>query len=125
MPEKNSRSEVEVKLHVADLPAIRRRLKQLHACQVSPRQHELNTLYDSPQKALAHRGQLIRIRIERPAPHDRRLKTRSLARAVFTYKGPSGPPHGRQRGLSRRYKARRDNEFTLIHGHHTIHNLTA
>jgi len=116
MPEKNSRSEVEVKLRVADLPAIRRRLKQLHARQVYPRQHESNTLYDSPNKALARRGQLIRIRSERPAPLGRQVKTRSLGRSVLTYKGPSDAPRGRQRGLSRRYKVRREYEVTLSDG---------
>jgi adenylate cyclase class 2 len=51
------------------------------------------------------------------------LKTRSLARAVFTYKGPSGPPHGRQRGLSRRYKVRREYEVTLSDGQQMSHIL--
>ncbi len=116
MPEKNSRSEVEVKLRVADLPAILRRLKQLQARQVCPRQHESNTLYDSPNMALARRGQLIRIRVERPAPHGRRAKTRSLGRSVLTYKGPSDPPRSQHHGLSRRYKVRREYEVTLGDG---------
>jgi adenylate cyclase class 2 len=113
MPDKNSRSEIEVKLRVADLPAILRRLKQLHACQVYPRLHELNTLYDSPNKALARRGQLLRIRIERPAPHGRRVSTRPPSRAVLTYKGPSDSSRSQRRGLSRRYKVRREREVTL------------
>jgi adenylate cyclase, class 2 len=124
MPEKHPRSEVEVKLHVADLPAIRRRLKQLHARQVSPRQHESNTLYDSPNKTLAHRGQLLRIRIERPAPPGHGVKTRSLARAVLTYKGPSDLPRGQQRGLRRRYKVRAEYEVTLSDGEQMSHILT-
>jgi adenylate cyclase class 2 len=113
MPEKKSRSEVEVKLRVADLPAIRRRLKQLHARQVGPRQHESNTLYDSPNKALARRGQLLRIRIERPAPHGRRVSTQTPGSSVLTYKGPSDAPRGPQGRLKHRYKVRREQEVTL------------
>jgi adenylate cyclase class 2 len=116
MPEMNSRSEVEVKLKVANLPAIRRRLNKLHARQVCPRQHESNTLYDSPNKALAHRGQLIRIRIERPVPRGRRVTTRSPGRSVLTYKGPSDAPPGPERGLHRRYKVRKEFEVTLGDG---------
>lgn len=116
MPEKNSRSEIEVKLRVADLPAILRRLIQLHARQVYPRQHESNTLYDSPNRALARRGQLIRIRTERPASRGRRVKTSLPARAVLTYKGPSIAPRGQQRGFSRRYKVRREYEVALSDG---------
>jgi len=116
MPEKYSRSEVEVKLRVADLPAILRRLRQLHARQLCPRQHESNTLYDSPIKALARRGQLIRIRIERPVPRGHRVTTRSPGRSVLTYKGPSDPPRGQQRGLSPRYKVRSEYEVTLDDG---------
>lgn len=123
MPEKNSRSEIEVKLRVADFPAIVHRLKQLHARQVGPRQHESNTLYDSPNKALARRGRLLRIRIERPAPHGRQVKTRSLRRSVLTYKGPSDPPRNQQRGLSRRYKVRREYEVTLNDGENMSHIL--
>ena len=123
MPEKTSRSEVEVKLRVADLPAIARRLKQLNARQLCPRQHESNTLYDSPNKALARRGQLIRIRIERPAPRGGRVTKQSPGRSVLTYKGPSDSPRGQQPGSPRRYKVRREYEVTLGDGEQMSHIL--
>jgi len=59
--------EIEIKLRVTDVRALRRRLMQLRARVVTPRTYESNTLYDTPKKDLARRGQLIRIRTEQPS----------------------------------------------------------
>jgi adenylate cyclase class 2 len=80
--------EIEIKLCVKDVSALRHRLKQLRARVVFPRTHESNTLYDTPKKDLTRRGQLIRIRIEQPS-FDRNRKVRSRpTNAILTYKGP-------------------------------------
>ncbi len=73
--------EVEIKLRVPDLAALRRKLKSLGARLVA-RVQERNTLYDTPRGQFAKRGQLLRLRLETPLgagkPH-----------AVLTYKGPT------------------------------------
>jgi adenylate cyclase class 2 len=91
MPGTKSNQEIEIKLRIANVFALRRSLNQLGAREVSPRTHESNTLYDTPKKDLARRGQLIRIRIETPRP-ERRGKNRTRpAQAVLTFKGPPQP----------------------------------
>ena len=81
--------EIEVKLRVLNVAALRRRLRQLRAREISPRTHESNTLYDTPKKDLRRRGQLIRIRIEQQASHFAKVRPNENAAAVLTYKGPS------------------------------------
>ncbi len=110
--------EVEIKLRVGSVPALRRRLKQLGAREVSSRTHESNTLYDTPKKDLARRGQLIRIRVEQPSPirnkNDRLLPTKT----ILTFKGP---PHSARRlrptigrpGKKTRYKVREEVEVAV------------
>ena len=68
-----SNQEIEIKLRVTDVPTLRRRLKQLKARQITPRTHELNTLYDTPKKKLSRHGQIIRIRVERPSSRMRMI----------------------------------------------------
>ncbi len=111
--------EVEVKLRVEDLAALRRRLARLKM-RPSPRGrvHERNTLFDTPEGGLAKHGQLLRIRLVEPSG-----KPRAGGGAVLTYKGPavratsdaqSKPPgaaEGRVRG--RRYKIREELEARL------------
>ena len=67
MPKPKHREEIEIKLRVPDVAALRSRLKRLRAREITPRTHESNTLYDTPRHDLRRRGQLIRIRIEQPA----------------------------------------------------------
>jgi adenylate cyclase, class 2 len=81
--------EIEIKLNVPDIAAIRRRLKKLHAREIVPRTHEFNTLYDTPRSDLRRRGQLIRVRIERPAGLFGKKSPRNAPPAILTYKGPS------------------------------------
>jgi adenylate cyclase, class 2 len=96
--------EIEIKLPVPDIPALLSRLKQRRARKILPRTYEMNTLYDTPGNALRRRGQLIRIRIERP-PSSRRGQGREAnAPAILTYKGPSGPQRN-YKEMSRRASA--------------------
>jgi len=112
-----SNHETEIKLRVTDIPALRRRLRQLKARQISPRTHELNTLYDTRTRKLAGQGQMIRIRTEQPAPRANR-KQRLLPReAKLTYKGPAGgkrnPSSATHRRRKSRYKVREELELSV------------
>ena len=89
MPEPKHRQEIEIKLRVQDVAAIRSRLKRLRAREISPRTHEFNTLYDTPRQDLKRQGQLIRIRIEQPALSFGKRRPNENAAAILTYKGPS------------------------------------
>ncbi|HSZ20785.1 MAG TPA: class IV adenylate cyclase [Candidatus Acidoferrum sp.] len=88
MPIPAHRQEIEIKLRVPDVDALRRSLKRLRAHEVTPRTHESNTLYDTPRQDLRRRGQLIRIRIEHPAANFRKKRSNENAAAILTYKGP-------------------------------------
>ena len=80
--------EIETKLRVADVPALRRLLKRLRARVIVPRTHESNTLYDTAGKALIRRGELIRIRIEQPAGRGAKRRPTRDSKAILTFKGP-------------------------------------
>ena len=54
--------EIEIKFRVADLRALNRKLRAAGFLLVTPRTHELNTLYDLPGELLRQRKQLLRIR---------------------------------------------------------------
>ena len=54
--------EIEIKFLVADLNAIRRRLRASGFREKTGRTHEMNTLYDFPDSRLRQRGELLRIR---------------------------------------------------------------
>jgi len=123
MREKRARNEVEVKLRVADISELRRRLKRLRARVLRPRIHEWNTLYDTPGKALARHRQLIRIRIEGPGPRRRRDTPRTPARAILTYKAPPVPLRGEKSGYRRRYKVRQEFEVHVGDGNQMGHIL--
>ena len=53
--------EVEIKFPIADIQALRERLQEAGLRQITPRTHELNTLYDQRGK-LRRRGALLRLR---------------------------------------------------------------
>ena len=59
--------ETEIKLRVADLAALIRKLRRLRA-RCHGRVLERNTLYDTPDSDLRRRGRLLRLRLETPAP---------------------------------------------------------
>ena len=88
MLQTQQRNEIEIKLSVLDVAALRKRLKNLRAREISPRTHEFNTLYDTPNKGLKRRGQLIRIRIEQPASNFGKARPGKDTPAILTYKGP-------------------------------------
>ena len=54
--------EIEIKFAIADLRAVRRRLKAAGFRQVTRRTHEMNTLYDAADQRLRNRGELLRLR---------------------------------------------------------------
>lgn len=54
--------EVEIKLHVDDLTELARKLASAGFKLVTPRTHEMNTLYDFSSEPLRARGEVLRIR---------------------------------------------------------------
>jgi len=121
MPGNSSHQEVEIKLRVADVAALRRRLKQLRARESCPRTYEFNTLYDTPKKDLARRGQLIRIRIERPSSHGGGEDCLGAGKSTLTYKGPSQSSRSARTSPGKlkkagRYKVREEIEVAVANG---------
>ena len=115
MSGKRSFQEIEIKLPVADLATLRGGLKRLRAQEISPRTHELNTLYDTPGQNLRQRGRLIRIRTEKVAATVKRETWPRELGAVLTYKGPARSQlRGRAatRG-SRRFKIKEEAEVRV------------
>ena len=76
--------EREIKLRIEDLLGLRRRLAKVRARVVKPRLHEHNSLFDTDERALAKREQLLRIRTELPAGRGRK----DVPRTVVTFKRP-------------------------------------
>ena len=89
MAKSKSNHEIEIKLRIKDVPALRRRLKQLSARRISPPSYERNTLYDTPKRDLARRDRLIRIRIEQPSSYSRGEHRPLPTKTILTYKGPA------------------------------------
>jgi adenylate cyclase class 2 len=54
--------EVEIKFPVPDVRALRRKLRANGFQEVTPRTHEMNTLFDTAAETLRRRGELLRIR---------------------------------------------------------------
>src|SRR5579862_9916438 len=54
--------EVEVKFRVTDLRGLARKLRAAGFRMVTPRTHEMNTLYDLPGEVLRARKELLRLR---------------------------------------------------------------
>jgi adenylate cyclase, class 2 len=54
--------EIEIKFRVADLRALARKLREAGFRVVTPRTHEMNTLYDLPGEVLRARKELLRLR---------------------------------------------------------------
>lgn len=54
--------EIEIKFRVSDLRALTRQLKAARFRLETPRQHEMNTLYDLPGEVLRQRRELLRLR---------------------------------------------------------------
>jgi adenylate cyclase, class 2 len=101
--------EIEIKLRIADLPALRRRLRALGA-RLFSNVHERNVVFDTPQQRLRKKGQLLRLRLE-----STRGRSKASVRAVLTYKGPGAPRLGRFSRAPRRYKIREEVETPVSH----------
>jgi adenylate cyclase, class 2 len=96
--------ETEIKLRIADPPALIRDLKRLGATQRG-RVLERNTLYDTPESDFRSRGRLLRLRVEIPAPS--KFAPAGARRAILTAKAPV-PESGRSR-----YKQRLEREVAV------------
>src|SRR5271169_3895362 len=55
-------NEIEIKFRVDDVQALNRRLRQSGFRLLTPRTHEINTLYDLRGQPLRKRGELLRLR---------------------------------------------------------------
>jgi adenylate cyclase class 2 len=55
-------NEIEIKFRVENLRVLNQRLRQSGFRVVTPRTHEMNTLYDLPEQQLRQRGELLRLR---------------------------------------------------------------
>lgn len=119
--------ETEIKIRILNSKSFLRTLKKLGAKPSSPRVHEHNLIFDTPDGGLAKHGQLLRIRTESPAPgpigsHKRpspatnHKSKKSPPRTLLTFKsppdqlaiGPAAPSPS-----DRRYKVREEIELTL------------
>lgn len=58
----SSSNETEIKFKVPELRSLSARLVQLGFRQITPRTHEMNTLFDLPGHPLRNRGDLLRLR---------------------------------------------------------------
>jgi adenylate cyclase class 2 len=103
-----SHRETEIKLSVKDLPALIEKLRKLG---VKPRGRvlERNTLFDTDALDLRHRGRLLRLRIETPAPAP--FAKGGSKGMILTAKSPAALPRaGRKK---RRYKESMEREVRL------------
>src|SRR5207247_5352242 len=57
-----SSSEVEIKFLIEDLQLLGKSLQRIGFSEITPRTHEMNTLFDLPGKPLRARGELLRLR---------------------------------------------------------------
>jgi len=88
--------EVEIKFKIDDIDALTAGLQAADFRLITPRTHEMNTLYDQGRSKLRRRGALLRLRQYGP-------------RWTVTYKDRSGPQSGR-------HKSRREIETQVENG---------
>jgi adenylate cyclase, class 2 len=130
MTESAHGEEIEIKLRVPDVAALHSRLIHLRARKILPRTYESNTLYDTPKKDLRRCGQLIRIRVERPASSFGKRRLIENGAAVLTYKGPSPPSRnasrtGRYSKSRSRFKIKDEAEALISDGEQAARILRA
>lgn len=58
----SSAHEIEIKFQASDVEGLVSRLQELGFQQITPRTHEMNTLFDLPGHPLRNRGDLLRLR---------------------------------------------------------------
>jgi adenylate cyclase, class 2 len=82
--------ETEIKLRISNPKSFLRTLARLGAKPASPRVHEHNLIFDTPDGGLAKHGQLLRIRTETAAPNAKGKKParKSTPRVILTFKSP-------------------------------------
>ncbi|HLW52578.1 MAG TPA: class IV adenylate cyclase [Candidatus Angelobacter sp.] len=90
--------EVEIKFRIADIQTLARALPAAGFRTVTPRTHELNTLYDLPRFPLRRREAILRVR-------------KYGQTWTVTYKDKKGA-----RTASQRYKSRREIETGIVDG---------
>ena len=114
---KKSNTEIEIKLRIGDRRGFLRQLTRLKAKLTRARMHEMNTLYDTGDGQLARQGQMLRLRVERPAGRTRSAgrrtksaKDRPASTGVLTFKGPES---GAETNNSEPYKVREEHELCI------------
>jgi adenylate cyclase, class 2 len=114
---KKSNTEIEVKLRIGDRRGFLRQLTRLKAKLTRDRVHEMNTLYDTGDGQLARQGQMLRLRVERPAGREpsagggrKFAKGRPANAGVLTFKGPVNGAAASKQG---RYKIREEHELRI------------
>ena len=113
--------EIEIKLRIGDVKALRRALKRLGARSIpggTGRVHEWNVIFDTPQGGLAKHGQLLRIRTETPEGGSKKGKSHPAKRVVLTFKSPvvSIPRASAGSPETRRHKVREELEVEVSDG---------
>lgn len=114
------RHETEVKLRIPDRSKFLRQLARLQAKRTRARVHEMNTLYDTEAGDLLRRGQMLRLRVEEPAPQPN-SNGRAAARRVRSGKAETwvwltfkGPLRGAKTHAANRYKVREEHEARIL-----------
>ena len=109
--------EVEIKLPISNAKGFQRTLKRLGAVPVdakSPRVHEMNLLFDTPEGGLAKHGQLLRIRTETPAAQKKPAsKGKPAQRYLLTFKSPPESLAIHTPTRQNRHKVREETELVL------------
>jgi adenylate cyclase class 2 len=114
---KKSNTEIEIKIRIGDRRRFLRQLARLKAKLTRVRVHEMNTLYDTNDGQLAQQGQMLRLRVERPAGRARSAgrppksaKDRAARTGVLTFKGPE---NGAETNNPEPYKVREEHELCI------------
>ena len=87
----NSDQELEIKVYISDLPALKEQIEALGGRLVKPRQHEYNLRFDTKDRQLTKTAQVLRLRQD--------------SAAKLTYKGPGEMVDG--------VRLRKEIEFTI------------
>src|SRR5690349_9497660 len=111
-------TEIEVRFRVADGARLMRQLARLKAKPTRARVHEMNTLYDTADGNLSRHGQMLRLRVERPAARangaGKRGKTATGKSESCTWLTLKGPANGAKASELGRYKVREEHELRIF-----------
>jgi adenylate cyclase, class 2 len=109
--------ETEIKLHVKDLDGFRRALRKMGARPVLSglgRVHEWNVVFDTPEKELAGRRELLRIRTEATGRSNSKRAGAKVKRMLLTYKRPIERPPSEVAAPTRPPRHKRLEEIELV-----------